>query len=71
MSPPPTYNFELIPVVEGRTPLWDAGETLPMMSGLRTAGITLDRKSLAELAVTSPKAFASLVQQAKTAAARA
>jgi large subunit ribosomal protein L20 len=35
------------------------------MAGLKAAGNTLDRKSLAELAVSSPAAFASL---AKTAA---
>ena len=36
-----------------------------LINGLKTAGITLDRKSLAELAATSPAAFARL---AKTAA---
>jgi len=34
-SPPPPYNFAHIPVVEGRTPLWDAGGTLSVVSGLR------------------------------------
>ena len=38
------------------------------MSGLKTAGITLDRKSLSELAISSPAAFASLAKQAKAAA---
>jgi large subunit ribosomal protein L20 len=33
--------------------------------GLKAAGITLDRKILAELAVTEEKAFASIVEQAK------
>ena len=31
-----------------------------LINGLKAAGVTLDRKSLAELAVTSPAAFASL-----------
>jgi large subunit ribosomal protein L20 len=35
------------------------------MSGLKKAGITLDRKVLAELAVADPAAFARLVETAK------
>jgi len=35
---------------------------------LKHAGITLDRKSLSELAISSPAAFASLAKQAKSAA---
>jgi cytochrome c oxidase subunit 1 len=34
-SPPPPYNFAHIPVVESRTPLWDAGDELPVVTGLR------------------------------------
>jgi cytochrome c oxidase subunit 1 len=34
-SPPPAYNFGHIPVAESRTPLWDCGETLPVVHGLR------------------------------------
>jgi len=34
-SPPQTYNFAHTPVVSSHTPLWDAGEHLPVMSGLR------------------------------------
>src|SRR2546421_12878241 len=37
------------------------------MAGLKKAGVTLDRKVLAELAVTDPKAFAKLAETAKTA----
>ena len=37
------------------------------ISGLKTAGVTLDRKSLSELAIASPAAFAKLAQQAKAA----
>ena len=37
------------------------------MNGLRTAGIVLDRKSLSQLAITSPSAFASLAAQVKAA----
>jgi heme/copper-type cytochrome/quinol oxidase subunit 1 len=34
-SPPPVYNFEHIPVVESRTPLWDERGDLPVVTGLR------------------------------------
>jgi large subunit ribosomal protein L20 len=37
------------------------------ISGLKAAGIGLDRKSLAELAVNHPAAFASLAEQAQRA----
>jgi large subunit ribosomal protein L20 len=33
--------------------------------GLKAAGITLDRKILADLAVTDEKTFASIIEQAK------
>ena len=39
------------------------------MHGLSTAGIDLDRKVLAELAVSEPDAFKSLVEQAQSAIA--
>lgn len=39
------------------------------MGGLKKAGIELDRKVLAEMAVNDSKAFASIVEQAKKAAA--
>jgi len=38
-----------------------------LMSGLKTAGVTLDRRMLADLAVTSPETFAKLAAQAKAA----
>jgi large subunit ribosomal protein L20 len=38
-----------------------------LMNGLKAAGITLDRKMLADMAVTQPKAFAALADQAKSA----
>jgi large subunit ribosomal protein L20 len=38
-----------------------------LIHGLKNAGVTLDRKSLSELAVSSPAAFASLAKQAKSA----
>ncbi len=38
-----------------------------LINGLKHAGITLDRKSLSELAVSAPAAFASLAAQAKDA----
>jgi cytochrome c oxidase subunit 1 len=34
-SPPAPYNFAHIPVVESRTPLWDADGELPVVTGLR------------------------------------
>ena len=40
-----------------------------LMHGLRVAGVTLDRKVLAELAVHDPAAFAQVVQAARQAAA--
>ena len=38
------------------------------ISGLKSAGVVLDRKSLSELAIASPAAFAKLAEQAKAAA---
>jgi large subunit ribosomal protein L20 len=37
------------------------------MAGVHKAGIELDRKSLADLAVVDPKAFAAIAEQAKAA----
>src|SRR6266850_713978 len=39
-----------------------------LINGLKNAGVTLDRKSLSELAISSPAAFATLAKQAKAAA---
>ena len=39
------------------------------IAGLREAGVEVDRKVLADLAVTDPAAFAALVEKARTAAA--
>ena len=39
------------------------------MNGLKTAGVTLDRKALADLAVREPSAFAHLAARAKEARA--
>jgi large subunit ribosomal protein L20 len=38
-----------------------------LMHGLKKAGITLNRKMLAELAVSDKEAFAALAEQAKAA----
>lgn len=38
-----------------------------LIHGLRTAGIELDRKALADLAVTRPDAFGAIAAQAKAA----
>src|SRR5262249_45226582 len=40
------------------------------MNGLKKAGVTLDRKILAELAVTDPAAFARLVETARSHGSR-
>ncbi len=37
------------------------------IQGLRTAGVEVDRKSLADLAISDPGAFATLVEVAKSA----
>jgi cytochrome c oxidase subunit 1 len=34
-SPPPKFNFTLPPVVTGRSPLWEAGEEWPVVTGLK------------------------------------
>ena len=44
-SPPPSYNFERTPVVDGPTPLWPEGAPLRQLDGL-----SLDRR---EVLVTS------------------
>lgn len=36
-----------------------------LIAGLKKAGVTLDRKVLAELAVNAPKAFTAVVKSAK------
>jgi large subunit ribosomal protein L20 len=41
------------------------------ISGLKTAGVELDRKMLADLAVRDPAAFAGLVEHVKAAASAA
>ena len=40
------------------------------MSGLKKAGVTLDRKVLADLAVSDPVAFARLVETARAQGGR-
>jgi large subunit ribosomal protein L20 len=39
------------------------------IAGLKTAGVALDRKNLADLAIRQPAAFAHLAEKAKTARA--
>ena len=38
-----------------------------LMAGLKAAGVTLDRKMLADIAVSEPASFASIAAQAKAA----
>jgi large subunit ribosomal protein L20 len=40
-----------------------------LMSGLKRAGVEIDRKSLADLAVRDPQAFAQVVESARAARA--
>ncbi len=40
-----------------------------MMSGLKNAGIEIDRKVLSDLAISEPESFTSLVKQAQAALA--
>jgi cytochrome c oxidase subunit I+III len=49
-SPPPPYNFAMIPVVRSAHPLWDDGEVLPVASGLR-----VDRRELLVTTVTDAR----------------
>ena len=39
----------------------------PFMNGLKKAGIELNRKSLSEMAINEPAAFAAVVEKAKAA----
>ena len=39
-----------------------------LINGLKRAGVALDRKSLSELAIASPAAFAAIAEQAKSGA---
>jgi cytochrome c oxidase subunit 1 len=47
-SPPPSYNFIRIPVVESSNPLWDARDHLPVATGLRVDRRELIVSSVAE-----------------------
>ncbi|MFL6836045.1 MAG: cytochrome c oxidase subunit I [Bradyrhizobium sp.] len=49
-SPPPSYNFPQIPVVDGSNPLWDQPDCLAVASGLRT-----DRRELIVSTVAAAK----------------
>ena len=35
-SPPPAWNFHPVPVVQGRAPLWESGDEMPVATGLAT-----------------------------------
>jgi large subunit ribosomal protein L20 len=38
-----------------------------LVNGLKTAGVTIDRKMLADIAITQPEAFAAIAAKAKSA----
>ena len=50
--------------------LEDEGKNDQAASGLKKAGVSLDRKVLADLAVSDPAAFARLVETARAQGAR-
>jgi len=60
--PPERYNFAHIPVVESRTPLWDAGEKMPVAHGLRVEDreVLLTTVMSAEPDVREPSAEPSI-----------
>ena len=35
-TPPPAWNFHPVPVVQGRAPLWESGDEMPVATGLAT-----------------------------------
>jgi cytochrome c oxidase subunit 1 len=47
-SPPPSFNFAMIPVVNSGNPLWDTHDPLPVASGLRADRRELVISSVAE-----------------------
>jgi cytochrome c oxidase subunit I len=57
-SPPPPHNFDRIPMVTGRYPLWTEREALPVATGLaldrREIVLTTIAEGRADLVVTSP-----------------
>jgi cytochrome c oxidase subunit 1 len=57
-SPPPPHNFDRIPVVTSREPLWQERESLPVLSGLgvdeRELLLTTTTEALADLREASP-----------------
>jgi len=60
--PPERYNFAHIPMVESRTPLWDAGEKMPVVQGLRVEDreVLLTTVMSAEPDVREPSAEPSI-----------
>jgi cytochrome c oxidase subunit 1 len=58
-SPPPPHNFDRIPVVTSRYPLWSDREALPVAGGLaldtREILLTTVAEGRADLLMTSPK----------------
>jgi cytochrome c oxidase subunit 1 len=60
--PPRKYNFSHIPIVDSRTPLWDAGETMSVVHGLRVDDreLLLTTVVSAEPSVREPSAEPSL-----------
>jgi cytochrome c oxidase subunit I len=49
-SPPPSYNFARLPVVDGAYPLWQRRETFPVVAGLR-----VDRREIIVSTVSEAK----------------
>ena len=65
-------NFRSLWIVRLNAACRDLGVSYSrFVSNMKKAGITLDRKVLAELAVTSPEVFAQIVETSKTPVAAA
>ena len=65
---PPTLAFTPVPRKTRRHDGWTAERQVRFIAALAKAGIEVDRKVLADLAVHEPEAFAAVVAQAKAAA---
>src|SRR5205085_3691698 len=60
--PPDRFNFAHIPIVDSRTPLWDAGDQVPVVHGLRVEDreVLLTTVMTAEPDVREPSAQPSI-----------
>jgi cytochrome c oxidase subunit I+III len=72
-SPPPSYNFQRLPIVQGREPLWARSEDAPVVEGLRVdcreilVTRTLDAEPDNMMVLPSPSIWPLMVALAATA----